>query len=223
MAVKKKEHENLSDANIKRVMELLKATPAITKKQACEILNISYNVKRLESIIEGYKRQKEVAAKNRAAKRGTSATDEEVKEIIQSYLKGEPVSTIANSLFRPTKFVNDIINTIGIPRKLTGDEDRRKAVLPEQCVSDTFAIGEVAWSVKYNSGCIIEAELPNSIYEKKYGSKCYRIYVMKSLDEMVPGYNSNLGGFNAFVPASDLGSLQHLLKYVPSLNRILAS
>jgi len=53
--VKAKEHENLSEANIKKVIELLEAEKPITKKEACEVLNISYNTTRLSKIIEEFK------------------------------------------------------------------------------------------------------------------------------------------------------------------------
>jgi len=53
--VKAKDHEKLDDANIQKVSDLLEADKPITKKEACEILNISYNTTRLKKIIEEYK------------------------------------------------------------------------------------------------------------------------------------------------------------------------
>lgn len=53
--VKKQEHEKITDANIKRVIGLLEASPPITKKEACEILGMSYNTTRLTKIIEEWK------------------------------------------------------------------------------------------------------------------------------------------------------------------------
>ena len=37
----KKSHENLTDTNIKNVIDLLESEKPITKKEACDILNIS--------------------------------------------------------------------------------------------------------------------------------------------------------------------------------------
>lgn len=219
MAVKKKDHENLSDANIMKVHSLLNADKPITKKQACEILNISYNTKRLESIISDFFHQREVELKNRKAKRGTAATDDEVKEIIASFLKGEAVSNIAKSLFRSPSFVNGIIDKVGVPRKLSKDEDRKNAIVPDQCVSEDFSIGEVAWSVRYNAGCLVKNELGEE-YISKYGSKCYQVYILEPLSFHVDGYNSDIGGFFAFVPAYELASLRHLKQYCPNLEKI---
>jgi hypothetical protein len=56
--IKVKEHENLSEANIKRVIELLEAEKPIPKKDAYAILNISPNPTRLAKIIENYKEEK---------------------------------------------------------------------------------------------------------------------------------------------------------------------
>ena len=50
--IKKKEGENLTETNIEKVIGLLEQEKPITKKQACEILNISYNTTRLTKIIE---------------------------------------------------------------------------------------------------------------------------------------------------------------------------
>ena len=41
MAVRKKREEKLSETNINKVIELLASEKPITKKEACEILNIA--------------------------------------------------------------------------------------------------------------------------------------------------------------------------------------
>ena len=54
--VRKREGENLSPANIRRVIHSLNEE-GITKKVACEMLNISYNTTRLNRIIEEVEEQ----------------------------------------------------------------------------------------------------------------------------------------------------------------------
>ena len=51
MAIKKRDYEKLDDANIERVIAALNDPSPITKKSACEMLNISYNTTRLNNII----------------------------------------------------------------------------------------------------------------------------------------------------------------------------
>ena len=59
MAIKKKAHEKLDDKNINRVMLALESENPITKKEACGMLNISYNTTRLTKIINNYNDEEE--------------------------------------------------------------------------------------------------------------------------------------------------------------------
>ena len=52
--VKRKAHENLTDDNISRVISFLRQDNPITKKEACELLNIRYNTTRLQNIIDDF-------------------------------------------------------------------------------------------------------------------------------------------------------------------------
>ena len=53
--VKKREHEKLTSSNVQHVINLLESDKPITKKEACAILNISYNTTRLSKIIDDHK------------------------------------------------------------------------------------------------------------------------------------------------------------------------
>ena len=61
--IKKRSHEKLTDVNIQHVMKLLNAESPITKKEACSILNISYNTTRLGTIIEDFVEKKDYLQK----------------------------------------------------------------------------------------------------------------------------------------------------------------
>ena len=217
MAIKKKEHENLTDANISRVSRLLSESKPITKKVACEILNISYNTTRLTNIIEGYVARKATEKKHRDANRGKPANDYEVQQTVSHYLDGMTISDIAKGLYRSPGFIKAIIENLGIPKRPLGDEKRYPIVLPDACVSETFNSDQVAWSAVYHAPCKVIREVPNTSstdYEAKYGCKCYNIYVIEPLDEAIDTYpNIKTGGFYATSTAYNLGSLDHLLKY----------
>jgi hypothetical protein len=58
MAIKKRAYEKLDDNNIQRVIDALNSKEPITKKVACEMLNISYNTTRLSKIIASYHEEK---------------------------------------------------------------------------------------------------------------------------------------------------------------------
>ena len=92
---KKKSYENLTDSNIKNVISLLEAEKPITKKEACDILNISYNTTRLNKIIEEWKETQEYRAKRKAEKRGKPASDSEISNVIESYLEGDSISNLS--------------------------------------------------------------------------------------------------------------------------------
>ena len=63
--VRKREGENLTDASVRRVIFSLEEE-GITKKTACEMLNISYNTTRLNRIIEEFKEQEDYVARRKS-------------------------------------------------------------------------------------------------------------------------------------------------------------
>ena len=69
----------------------------ITKKEACQILNITYNTTRLNSIIQDFQDKQNFRAKRKAQLKGKPASPLEVKEAITSYLNGDSVSEISQS------------------------------------------------------------------------------------------------------------------------------
>jgi hypothetical protein len=216
--VKRKEHENLSDANIEKVMAGLNGTPPITKKDACAILNISYNTTRLQKIIDEYLHKKELDKKLRAANRGKPAQAHEIKFVIEQYLDGIPIGDIANDLYRNNSFVKDIITMVGVPTRGVGEDYTNYSPLPDRCVSSSFENGETAWSSKYMAPCIIIKEVSMSVDGE---AKVYRIYVREPDIEPEVKYFSNVGkaGFYAHQPAYELGKLEHLKQYGVDMSR----
>ena len=76
------EEELMTDANIARVIRLLEpveeGAKPITKKDACQILGMSYNTTRLGTIIQQYKDKQARDKKFRAEKRGKPLTNDEL-------------------------------------------------------------------------------------------------------------------------------------------------
>lgn len=211
--VKKKEHEKLTDANIQKVISLLEGEKPISKKEACEILNISYNTTRLNTIIENWKEEKETYAKRKQEKRGKPVTDGEISVIVSRFLDGDPINEIAKRVYRTPLFVKNIIDRVGVPERAVGEDKYSVSLLPEQCRSFEFSVGEIVWSAAYHSLAEVRAELQDEKYQRLYGCKCYRIYVIEGVDEPSPYFPMiQVGGFNAFSAAYDLGKLDHLQK-----------
>ena len=233
--IKRKDYENLSDANVKKVIELLEQDKPITKKEACELLNISYNTTRLNKIIDQFRENQEYAKIRKAQNRGRPLDNSEIQDITTSYLSGESISDISKRLFRSTAIIKEAVDTIGIPTRAHNKAERQHTgLLPEACISEDFEPGEIVWSARHHRAAIIREELSVNYqaekpgftdvnYEQKYGSKCYAIWVLEDIDQDKEFWVQGLevGGYNAYALAYDLGKLKHLQeKYSVDLSRI---
>jgi hypothetical protein len=215
MAIRQKKQERLEEDNLNRVQEALANSTPITKKEACEMLNISYNTTRLSRIMEDHSETLRYRATRKSQLKGTKATDLEIKQTIEWYLDERPISDIAKAMYRSSTFVKNIINRVGVPEKRPKTEQRGSGYLPEECVSNTFEPGEKVWYTRKDLPARVIKEFRNDTnYEDKYGSKCYQIYVIELTDFESPYFGFiKEGGYYATALAYDLGSLKHLEKY----------
>lgn len=189
--------ENLTDANIEKVIKWLEEDkPPKTKKDCCGLLGISYNVTRLAALIEKYKEKKAKEAERRAEKRGKPATTEEIQYIIQEYLEGATVDSISKSVYRTALFVKTVLEKHNVPIRATSHDYFKPELVPEGAIRERFAIGEVVYSVRYDSTARIETEK----FDPRYGW-IYRIWL---LSEKWMQY--------CYQEAYELASLEHLRK-----------
>lgn len=202
--VKKKEHEKLDEATIERVVSLLGATPPITKKDACGILNISYNTTRLNAIISEYQDAVVKRKNNYARNRGKPLDSFETTNIIKWYLQGEEVSEIASSLYRSPSLVTRTLENLGVPRRPRGKVNYTPTMLPEECILTDIKPGDIVWSAFYDAA----AEVVKKTGSSKNGSPVYRIYVYQETE------SGKKAGFYAHQPIEELGSLAHLKQYI---------
>lgn len=210
--VKAKEHENLTEANIKKVIELLEAEKPISKKDACEILNISYNTTRLSKIIQGFKDDEAESQRRRAANRGKPASDYEIQSSIEAYLDGEPVTVIAKRIFRSPSFVKDIIDSVGVPQRPVGADYWQPGIIPEQCAREEFEPGQIVWHARRHCMAIV-LEQKHNVKDKDVNY--YQVFVIEPIEEVSPYFPqyTEYGGFFDGAYAYDLGNLDHLKKY----------
>jgi hypothetical protein len=226
--LKKRDHENLSDSNISKVITLLNGNQPISKKVACDMLNIAYNTTRLQRIIDDYQDKKDYRELRKKQNRGRAADSTEIREAVERFLSGDSIAEIAAGLFRSAGFVRSIIERVGVPQKQEGTYD----YLPDECCAESFEDGELVWSARYSAPAIVEREVSVDYqaenlgfqdvnYEKKYGSKCYTIWVLQSHDEDGDDMWARVktGGFYASALAYDLGKLQHLKQYGVNLQK----
>lgn len=190
------EDEKLDDANIDRVIKMLEPEEGkpITKKLACELLNITYNTTRLAKLIEEYKEKVARTARMRAAKRGKPASVDERNDIITEYMKGAAVSVIADSIYRSPSFVNNVLTEYSVPRRATSYNYFKPELIPEGAARDRFPIGEKVYAARYDSLAVIEAEQLH-----KSGQYVYRVWLLSDKWQQY-----------AYQEACELASLQHL-------------
>lgn len=192
----KNEDERLDDAHIERVIAALEQEKPITKKEACQILNISYNTTRLAQIIDRYKDKKARDAERRAALRGKPATQDEIVYVIQEYLEGATVDAISKSTYRSPTFVKSIIERNAVPIRAASHDYFRPELIPEAATRDRFNVGEIVYSARYDSTARIDAEQS----DPRYGW-IYRIWLL-----------SDKWKQSAYQEAYELASLEHLRK-----------
>ena len=211
------------------------------------MLNIAYNTTRLQRIIDDYEDKKSYRELRKAKNRGKAATDSEITEAVELFLSGDSIAAIAKGLYRSAGFVRGIIERVGVPQKTEAKIDflpdeccvgvpqkteDKVDFLPDECCAEQFDEGEIVWAARYSAPAIVRHEVSVDYqaeragysdvnYEKKYGSKCYSIYVMEKIRQDQEMYiEAMTGGFNAFCLAYDLGKLTHLKKYGVDLSRI---
>jgi len=200
MATKKRsasEEELMTPANISRVIRLLEpeeGVKPITKKDACQILGMSYNTTRLGTIIEEYKKKQSRDAERRAEKRGKPVTDDERVYIISEYIAGETVDSISKSTYRSPTFIKSVLEANAVPIRVPGSSYFKPQLIPEGAMRDRFKIGEVVYSARYDSTARIESEKLTEKHGYVYG-----IWLLS--DKWLQ---------SAYQEAAELASLEHL-------------
>jgi hypothetical protein len=203
--IKKKDHERLDDANIQRVKELLEGDKPITKKAACEILNISNNSTRLTKIIQDYDERKARRKANFAKNRGKPLDDYEVKKIISWYLEGHTTAELSEMLYRPVSKIKETLEKYSVPVRPKGEEAQKVSLLPDKAIRSTFKAGDMVWSAKHH--CVVEI-IKYCGKTKDGQSDVYHVYVFEKTE------SNRRGGFYDHHRGEDLGSLDYLEKYI---------
>lgn len=186
--VKVKPGENLTPDRIKMAMSILETGG--TKKSACDVLGIRYNVARLQKIIDEFTAKEERERTFREKKKGTQVGIEEAKDIIKEYLETASVDKVSKMFYRSPHMINQVLDHYGAKLHNTKYDYFNPVMLPDICVAESFEIGERVWSTRYNSLAIIK---------KKVNDEVYAIRVLGKYEK------------DAYQSIEDLGSLQHLV------------
>lgn len=151
-----KEQENLDKANMVRVITALEQEKPITKKVACEILNITYNTPRLKKLIDEFKIREEGIKKQRARLRGTPLTTDELKSIAESYLNEEPISSISDMLYRPVALIKKAVKELNIPIREVDASYQNPCLIEDYAISENYEKGDLVYAARYQRAALIE-------------------------------------------------------------------
>lgn len=195
MARRASTSEKLTDANLQRVISLLAGEKPITKKAACEILGITYNTTRLQTLIDEYKAKMESRRIQRDKKKGTSATKQEMQSIVVDYLKeSRSITEIAEGLFRSANFVKNVLDRCGVPIRSSEHDYHHPPLIPDSSICEDYMVGDVVYAVRYSSLATVRGEFVDG-----KGQKVYRIWLE---DEQWQQF--------AYQPYWELMSLRHI-------------
>ena len=170
---KVRDGEKLDKVNILRVIGLLEQEKPITKKAACEMLNITYNTSRLAKLIEEFKTREENAKKRRAKLRGKPLSDQELAMIAQEYLTGMAISNIAELTYRPTTLIKKAINSLNIPIKEADRSYYNPNDIEPEAMAEDYERDDLVYSARYQCPALI-----NSLYKVTPEGSLYNIYLL---------------------------------------------
>ena len=167
--VKAKEGENLDPKTIEEV--ITKLEDGCTKKEACKILNISYNTTRLASIIEEYEEKKAYSKAQRARKRKLAISKDEEKEVVSDYLSGDSLIEISNSIFRSIAVVKRILAKYNVPER-SSEYNYMNPVFIED-TKEEYKEGDLVFAARYN----VPAKIVKKLQLDRDHGNIYRIWL----------------------------------------------
>jgi len=194
MAIRIKEGENITKQSVEKVIKLMNDKDNIlSKKDACNILRIAYNVKRLQNIIDEHNEQKEFSKQRRKQVRNTVISKDDVATICSMYLSGEPLSEITDITFRSSSVVKRVLGQHNVPLRSAKNNYQNPIYLREDSYADDYIKGDLVYSARYGSLAIIDGK--GKMYK---GSIVYPIHISGEYERA------------AYQPAEELGDLRKL-------------
>ena len=167
--IRKKEGEDLSEASIEKVISLLNQDNPITKKEACSILNISYNTARLNKIIEEHNDLIEYRARRRKEIRNAPISKDEISEIISTYLETGNLSEISDSTYRSIDIIKGILDKYNIPLRSTEYDYFNPPILNDDAINNDYTKDDLVYSARYTQPAKVS---------KRYTEDVYRIWLL---------------------------------------------
>jgi len=151
----------IPEAKIRQVIWMLKTGK--TKKACCEHLNITYNTKKLDTIIEDFHKRLEREAELKKAAKTKIFTQKEKEAIAKQYLAGEAQSVLAEQYFISPQRIKNILLEMNTPIRGRGKNSEAKVDHIVQDLETKFKAGDKVFLAKYNCFAII-----NTVFDEDY-------------------------------------------------------
>ena len=196
--VKVKETEKLTNDNIDYVISLLEGDNPISKKEACKILNISYNTARLNKIIENRKEEIRYEQEMYKKYKNKPLSDNDKQFIVKQYLlEGESISEIAKRLFRSYGTIKRFLEKIKVPLRSSSNDYFNPELIDDSLIKESYNKNDIVFSAKYND----IAEIRSLFKKDQNHGNVYSIWLF------------NRQHF-ALQPYYELADLSHLKEYL---------
>lgn len=162
--IRVKEGEDLSEAKIAEVIELLHRDKPITKKEACSMLNIAYNPSRLNNIINEYNETIEFRNKRKKELKNEPLSKAEITEIISTYLETGNLSEITESTFRSTTVIKKVLDKYHIPLRSSEYNYFNPPLLDEDAIKDDYVKDDLVYSARYTQPALVSKKYQDEVY-----------------------------------------------------------
>jgi len=156
-AVKRQNGEDFSPAQVEKVIALLAEDKPITKKAACAMLNMSYNTTRLQKVLDEYVEDKERRIKMRRIMRTKPLDPSTLSEIVSSYLSGESLADIAESTYRSTSVVKNVLTRYNVPIRNKSVDYINPVFIADDAIMDDYAVGDLVYAARYDAPATIQS------------------------------------------------------------------
>lgn len=138
----------IPEAKIRNAIWYLKTGK--TKKFVCEFLNIPYNTKKLDSIIEEFHKRIEREKELKKAAKNKIFSEKEKEQIAKQYLSGDAISAIAKDYFISPQKVKNILIETNTPLRGRGKNTQGKVDHIVQDLETKFKKGDKVFFAKHN-------------------------------------------------------------------------
>jgi hypothetical protein len=153
--------QEVSEAKIRNAIWYLKVGK--TKKFVCEFLNIPYNTKKLDKLIEDFRAKEQREAELKKAAKTKVFSQKEKEAIAAQYLSGEAQSTLSKQYFISPQKIKSILIEMNVPIRGRGKNTEATVDHIVQNLDVKFKKADKVFIAKFNcAGTISE------VYDEEY-------------------------------------------------------